>query len=365
MKSDRVLLVADEPGMILEPLGRAWIRYGDFPRHDLVCSSEIHPFELCKRAEQARLVHWIDPLTFTAHPNAARVPQVVMLHHMTEPEAGPILESAQFADFITTSSQRWRKRLHDLTGREAVVIPYSVDSATFVPMDQRAAKAALGLPPEKYVIGFSARADANAFGRKGIDLFLDVLGATRSEWSDIAVALIGRGWGHLRKTIEGLGVEAVVFEPNRTEDTATVYPAMDVFLCTSREEGGPCTILEAMACEVPVITTDVGHVPEVVSDGENGFVIAGFVTASFVDRIRALRANASKRESIRKAGRKFIVEHRDERIAHRGVSFEEIYRSAEANFRKRKDIATRVFPMTYLRLRYRARQALRMVLGSD
>ena len=360
-----MLLIADRPGMILDRLGQAWIRYAHFDKHDLICSSEIHPFELRRRAESGRLVHWIDPLAFAIHPNAARVPQVVVVHHLTDLEVSPMLKKLRFADFITTSSQQWRQRLHALTGREPVVIPYSVDASVFVPAAKERAMAALPLTSGKYVIGFSGRAEANAFGRKGTDLFLNVLASARREWDDLAVALIGSGWETLRSSIEQLGIEVAHFRPNRTEDTAAIYPAMDVFLCTSREEGGPCTVLEAMACEVAVVTTNVGHIPEVASDGVNAFVVRDFSSASFMERLRALRADQQKARAIAREGRRFIVAHRDERVAHDGIDFEEIYGAAEANFRQRnqKDISARLFSMAYLRMRYSARRALNVVWG--
>ena len=51
------------------------------------------------------------------------------------------------------------------------------------------------------------------------------------------------------------------------------YNGIDIYVCTSRTEGTPNTVLEAMACGVPVISTDVGIVPEVFGEKQKEFII--------------------------------------------------------------------------------------------
>lgn len=55
-------------------------------------------------------------------------------------------------------------------------------------------------------------------------------------------------------------------------DTAQVFPALDLLLHTSRIEGMPLTLLEAMACGCPVVAIGVGGVPEVVEEGATGLI---------------------------------------------------------------------------------------------
>lgn len=56
------------------------------------------------------------------------------------------------------------------------------------------------------------------------------------------------------------------------------YQQADVFLCTSSTEGAPLPVFEAAACGRPVISTSVGAVPELVTDGENGFLLGLFTS---------------------------------------------------------------------------------------
>src|SRR5262249_24543981 len=149
-------------------------------------------------------------------------------------------ESLKNADAITTSSQRWQRQLRQLTGRDVALVPYTLDTRRFVPRhDANALRAAMGIPESSFGIGFSAKASANAFGRKGIDLLLEILSEASRRWNDLTVLLIGSGWEDLRRRIEALGCRTVNRIPDTTEDAVELYPMMNVFLCTSIEEGGP------------------------------------------------------------------------------------------------------------------------------
>ena len=61
-------------------------------------------------------------------------------------------------------------------------------------------------------------------------------------------------------------------------DMVNFYASCDVFLCTSMDEGGPQTILEAMSCGRPVISTECGFAPEVIQHGETGWLVERWYT---------------------------------------------------------------------------------------
>jgi len=82
------------------------------------------------------------------------------------------------------------------------------------------------------------------------------------------------------------------------EEMPAFYNEIDVYLCASRTEGGPLPVLEAGACGRPVVSTPVGIVPELVRDGENGFLVERRVEA-IADALRRLRDD---RALLRRAG---------------------------------------------------------------
>ena len=137
-----------------------------------------------------------------------------------------------------------------------------------IPMLPRAdARAALGLPADARVVGWVGRLSRE----KGPDVALRALAALgrRGDHSTL-LAIVGEG-----REAEKLGAQAqeagltirlrwVGLRPRAAE----VLRAFDAFLLSSRTEGTPITLLEAMAAGVPIVATRVGGVPDVVSSEE-------------------------------------------------------------------------------------------------
>jgi len=70
------------------------------------------------------------------------------------------------------------------------------------------------------------------------------------------------------------------------------YRDLDVYVCASRSEGTPNPCLEAAACGVPLVTTGVGNMPELIEEGENGYLFDGSVDA-LAYRLAMLRDSPS------------------------------------------------------------------------
>jgi glycosyltransferase involved in cell wall biosynthesis len=80
------------------------------------------------------------------------------------------------------------------------------------------------------------------------------------------------------------------------------YHSLDVYVCASRSEGTPNTCLEAAACGLPVVTTPVGNMPELIRDGENGFFVARDV-AQIAAKLARLRDEPELRARMGAAAR--------------------------------------------------------------
>ncbi|MBW3096026.1 glycosyltransferase family 4 protein [Pseudohoeflea sp. DP4N28-3] len=108
-------------------------------------------------------------------------------------------------------------------------------------------------------------------------------------------------------TERGLAVEARVADPQinriRFEEMPDFYRDLDVFVCTSAMEGTPNTVLEAMACGVPVISTDVGIVPEAFGDLQTSLIIADPSPERLADCIAGLLQDRDRRLSLRQENR--------------------------------------------------------------
>jgi glycosyltransferase involved in cell wall biosynthesis len=170
------------------------------------------------------------------------------------------------------------------------------------PLSRAEARRLLGLDEATPVLGWVGR----MIPVKGGDVFLDAM-RLLPEPRPIAV-MIGHGSEEeaLRRSAQRWGIgEAVRFYPHIT-DAGRYFAAFDAFVLSSRSEGLPVVLLEAMAAGVPIIATSVGGVPEVVGEGEAVLVpsedadaLAAGIRVMFDDPASTHRRVASATERLR------------------------------------------------------------------
>ena len=91
-------------------------------------------------------------------------------------------------------------------------------------------------------------------------------------------------------------------------DLETILSELDVVICSSRNEGTPVALIEAMAAGVPVLSTDVGGVGDVVTHGETGWLVSPGDPAVLAEAIRHLLAEPALRARLAMAGRAVALE---------------------------------------------------------
>ena len=185
------------------------------------------------------------------------------------------------------------------------MIPVGFDmQRLIVPPDRHdelhhAFRAAVGLPDAPVVVAFVGR----IVPIKRADRFLAAAWELRDTSATFMVVGDGEGLPALRgsDTARALG-DRIVFTGYRS-DIAAVYHASDVVVLTSDNEGTPVSLIEASACGVPVVGTDVGGVRSVVDDGVTGFVVPADDATSLAARIRCWSTTPpSGTTSARRAG---------------------------------------------------------------
>jgi glycosyltransferase involved in cell wall biosynthesis len=153
------------------------------------------------------------------------------------------------------------------------LVPNGVDLELFQPSNSGAAfRQALGVPESAPVIGFVGRLSHE----KGPDMFVDMARKVMEGVPGAHFVMVGDGQMHkeLEKRIRSDGLEGNLHLAGIWSRMAEVYPAFDVLAQTSRVEGMPFTLLEAMASGVPVAAMNVGGVGEIVEVGSTGFLAA-------------------------------------------------------------------------------------------
>jgi glycosyltransferase involved in cell wall biosynthesis len=191
--------------------------------------------------------------------------------------------------------------------------------------DARAlARTTLGLDPGAPVIGtvgnFTAKKDQATLLRA-----VAALGSPRLDATVLVLVGLGPLESDLRSLAAGLGIaDRVVFAGSR-DDVFDLLPAFDVFALSSQFEGLPIALLEAMATGIAPVATSVGGIPEVISDGRDGLLVApgdpGALAAAVTKLLDddGLRADLGARARVRAA---------DFDLVHAVRRAEDIYRRA-------------------------------------
>ncbi|HXE57977.1 MAG TPA: glycosyltransferase family 4 protein [Gemmatimonadales bacterium] len=130
------------------------------------------------------------------------------------------------------------------------------------------ARRLLGAPEDRWLIGWVGRLSRE----KGADVLLEALAHLRDLPLQVSIVGEGREGPGLRRRTEALGLSTLVRWHGTMPDAARLFTGFDLFVLSSRTEGTPIVLFEAMAAGVPVVTTRVGGVPDVVSDGEAALV---------------------------------------------------------------------------------------------
>ena len=144
--------------------------------------------------------------------------------------------------------------------------------------------------------------------------------------SDLMVLIVGDG--ELRQQLEAaskrLGLNGNVRFLGWRRDLATIYAATDVFALTSRNEGTPVALIEAMAAGVPGVSTSVGGVPTVIADSSMGVLVALDDDAAFVAGVLRL-LDAPDRSAMAARARAHVLTHFHSGRLVRDI--EQLYRS--------------------------------------
>jgi glycosyltransferase involved in cell wall biosynthesis len=148
-----------------------------------------------------------------------------------------------------------------------------VDTDVFTPDgDGGKFRQKLGIPFDAPLIGFVGRVS----WEKGPDKFLRIAERIRQLRPDAHFVIVGQGAmdEQIKTMTEQMKCSNYVHLAGLWEDTSEVYPALDVFAQTSRCEGMPLSIIEAMSCARPVVAFSVGGVAELVEEETTGCLVS-------------------------------------------------------------------------------------------
>lgn len=154
----------------------------------------------------------------------------------------------------------------------------TLDLGLYKLLDKYVARTALSLPEKKRIILFSADGISNP--RKGFDILQDAL--MLLDLRDVHLLIVGRGSLSLPD-----GVKATMLGHIGDEISMSIaYNASDISVIPSREDNMPNAIVESLACGCAVVALPAGGIPELVINGQTGFLSASFEPRDLAEAIR-------------------------------------------------------------------------------
>jgi glycosyltransferase involved in cell wall biosynthesis len=255
------------------------------------------------RSRKARVIHTYHGHVLEGYFSAVKTNIFIMLERLL----------AKWSDAIVAISPAIRRELLDghRIGRAAQyhVVPLGFDLSAFESVDdaaRMAARQSLGIDARAHVVTTVGRLTAI----KQHGLFLDTFARVAAA-DPHAVALVV-GDGELRADIDAkaaaLGVSARIRMLGWRRDLAVVYAATDVFLLTSRNEGTPVALIEAMASGVPGVSTDVGGVGDVIHNRNVGRLAPFGDADALATAVTELLADDHARRESGAAARAHVLE---------------------------------------------------------
>src|SRR5258708_592928 len=262
-----------------------------------------------------------------------RVPYVSEIHHV-EGYPASVTQRERLYRPIAKIDIRW-------VSRPALAIRV-VNSGEMVPLLIR-----LGVPTKKILVLPSLYIDFELFcpmpaercqfdvlfvGRfaenKGLFTLLDAIALLRETRPAIRLCLVGRGPldSAIKQRVDSLHLENVTIIPRLESalDVARTYNQARILVCASTSEGGPRVTVEAMACGIPVISTPVGVMSELLTDGVNGMVFH-WDSHELAEKIRLLLEDDALAKRLGEAGRQSVQRYNaDTVIDHYATSYQSL-----------------------------------------
>jgi glycosyltransferase involved in cell wall biosynthesis len=187
-----------------------------------------------------------------------------------------------------------------------LIIPYGFELDPFLTCESGRGRlrSELALGPEIKLVGIVARLTAI----KNHHLFFKAASLVHQRCKAVHFVVVGDGElrAELEQYVAELQLERVVHFLGWRQDVPAIYADLDLVALTSNNEGTPVTLIEAQAAGCPVVATAVGGVPDIVSDGQTGYLVPPGDAEALAEAI--LKALADDSGSMGRAARQAVAE---------------------------------------------------------
>ena len=194
---------------------------------------------------------------------------VTTIHHIDIQHTDTILEFIREVEPITTRyhviCDKVERDLRRYTSKPIVKANFWINEDCFYPIeDKESIRTKWNLPMNRYVIG-SFQRDTNGKSKcmvpklsKGPDILVNILKKIKQSNPNLLVLLTGRRRNYIINELTQEGIEYVYHEMVSAQELNVLYNCLDLYVVSSRVEGGPRAIMECGLTKTPIISTDVG-----------------------------------------------------------------------------------------------------------
>jgi glycosyltransferase involved in cell wall biosynthesis len=208
---------------------------------------------------------------------------------------------------VATSHGEFLTEFERFPGGKVRVIRNGIDCQRFLPSNRARSeiRAELGLPADAPLVGIVAALRSE----KNHSMLVQAAAMIRAEHPQAHWLIVGDGpeRGQIEQLAQDLGIADRIHLLGTRYDTQRLVAALDVFTLCSLNEASPVSILEALACQVPVVATDVGSVRESIIDGETGYLICSEDTAALAKQVSRLLSDSAQRQRMGRCGRELVL----------------------------------------------------------
>ena len=199
-------------------------------------------------------------------------------------ERSEFFERDKYVDFYHVISLKTKKQLQTLTEKEIISIPLWINQNNWFHIEKKDnLRKEFNLNESDYLIG-SYQRDTEGHDLtspkliKGPDIFLKIVEEICNSNKNAKVVLAGNRRNYLIKNFENKSIPYVYFEMVDLPTLNKLYNILDIYIVSSRVEGGPQAIVECALTKTPIVSTDVGVASEILHS-ESIFVEGEFKTA--------------------------------------------------------------------------------------
>lgn len=201
---------------------------------------------------------------------------ICTIHHIDEDKfnndsKNEFYQREEYVDLYHVASPKTFDQLKKYTDKKIVYIPFWIDKNKWFHIDnKKQLREQFKISNKDFIIG-SFQRDSEGHDTslpklsKGPDRFLEIVKHYQNHKSNLAVLLTGKRRNYLLNELTKLEIKNHYFEMVKPDEMNNLYNLLDLYIVSSRVEGGPFSIYESAMTKTPIISTDVGVASEILA----------------------------------------------------------------------------------------------------